>query len=83
MSAVPEVVVEAFAIADSCARSDIETCCVPVEGSTHKLLKWNTQEVDRQDRQIVAKSLHYLDLRRLIQREPGAPHIVSFPEAAA
>lgn len=70
----------ALRIADSCARSDIETCCVPVGNGMPP--RWDLQSVDGLDRDTVAQAMEYLELRRLVQRDSRNPHIVYFPRVA-
>ena len=81
----------AFRIADSTARSDIETDCEmadegrePVPGahwydtSAPIFAPWHPT-----DRDFIAEALQYLELRGLLIRDAAAPHIVSFREVPA
>lgn len=70
----------ALKIADSCARSDVECHCKPtVKGPPWG---WNLNSASKEDREHIAEAMEYLESRGLVKRDPKAPHIVFFPDAA-
>lgn len=77
MRAPARVVKLAIKIADGFARADVECHCPPTKSGPP--WQWDTSAADPVDREHVAEALEYLDARGLVKREPGAPHIVSFP----
>lgn len=70
----PAVIKLALTIADSCARSDIETCC---EGDPNG---WDVNSPAPIDKPYVDQAVEYLELRGLLQRCHERPHVVTFPE---
>ncbi len=76
-----QMVLDAFQIADGCARADIECQCLPVSG-TLPTEWWDTATADKDSAEAVALSIRYLEARGRLIRKPGEPHLVSFTEGA-
>ena len=75
-----DLITQAFAIADSSARSEIECNCNsagPREGGGWW---WNTRLDDLNFQEDIDRSLRYLEARGLLVRHPEQPHLVSFNE---
>lgn len=70
---------QAFAIADSCARSDIESWTQPVLHQPGEPYKWwDLESAVEIDAAALAESVRYLEARGLLVRHPNRPNIVSF-----
>lgn len=68
-------------IAYDAARTEIEVNALevedhPVSEGEHASAWYDTQEVPADDVEWIAERVRYLDLRGLLQRWPGSPHIV-------
>lgn len=82
------IIADALIIADSAARSDIEIHCLAIfDHTTQRRDRYDTRdfgdpglhEEDRADlRETIDRALRYLTARRLIDRDPHAPHLVRF-----
>lgn len=67
-------------IAESCARSDIECHCLSQDHSGRYYGRWyDLATMDEDDREIVGKSVRYLELRKLIRRHPENRDLVQLP----
>jgi len=63
----------AYELADSCARSDIETHCV-----VSMICWYDTGAVALLDIEFVQRALRYLDARGLVNHHPDTPRLVNF-----
>lgn len=83
---VAPFIADALIIADSAARSDIELHCLAIfDHTTQRQDRYDVRnpgdpslhEEDRADlRETIERALRYLTARRLIDRDPHAPHLV-------
>lgn len=74
---------DAMEIADSCARSDIESFCNGVGHAPAGHRQYDIHAVVPDEpivKETVAIAVRYLEARELLIRQEGAPHIVSFRE---
>lgn len=79
--AIP-VLAKALDLADSCARADIESTCVPADHVAGTPFEWwDTKRGDECDRELVSEALGYLYARGLIREHVAIPGVVAFREA--
>jgi len=78
------VIERAIAIADSCARSDIESCTTPALHKPGEPFKWwDLDSADDMDSEGLAESVTYLESRGLLVRHDEHPNYVCFEDASA
>ena len=75
-----QVLIDALEIADSCARSDIESFCGPIVNAKWQQEWWNVQEAGADEREMVDRAVRYLEARGLLERKDGEPHLVRVRE---
>lgn len=76
-----DIIADAFAIADDCARADVETylnAVSPYPGPWYDL-----HSMQEEDREMVGRSVRYLEARGRLERKEGEPHLIRPREVAA
>lgn len=90
MNPTTELMADAFIIADSAARCDIEINCLAIyDHTTRRVDRYDTRRLietgphpddHAEQRASVDRALRYLIARHKIILDPNAPHLVRFPK---
>lgn len=73
---LPQVILDAFEIADHSARADVESGCAPVGQQMPP--RYDLTKIDADCKAFVELAVRYLEARGLVRREEGNPNIVYF-----